>query len=85
MLKCRIRSLQIQNTHSGSEKNPTSFLGRLVKWNNIKVVVILLTEMPKLLKICSISPDHVKLRATWTLMMAFLEENVSYQDSSHCQ
>lgn len=53
LLKFMIGSLQ--NTHSGSEKNLTSFLGRLVKWNNMKekLVAIVLTEMSKLLKISS--------------------------------
>lgn len=86
LLKSRIDSLQTQNTRSRSVKNPTRFLGRLVKWNNIKEksVVIPLAETPKLLKIRSVSPNHVKLRATWTLMVAFLQESISYQDSSHC-
>lgn len=87
MLKSRIGSLQTQNTHSRSVKNPTSFLGRLVKWNNMKekLVVILLTErMSKLLKISSVSPNHVKLKATWTLMVAFLQEGTAYQESCHC-
>lgn len=70
LLKFRIGSLQTQNTRCRSVKKPDRFLGGLVEWNKIKeeLVVILLTKMPKLLKISSVSSSHVKLRATWTLM-----------------